>query len=146
MNDFAQRVKALKLEVEALKAARRRNSTTLRTITKTATCTAQLYKTSHNVVLCRKAGLIEINQIGSDNEFVFGFSQPSFSNRGHRYIILCGWAKDDGTPGVLCVPRGSGVDNDMAQGAYKNVTISVTITATSDFTLTSSQILNDDRV
>lgn len=146
MNDFAQRVKALKLEVEALKAARRRNSTILRTSTRTATCTAKLYRTANNVVVCRQAGLIEINQADPDNEFVFSYAQPAFSYRGNRNIEIMGWIKDDGTPCVLCIPNAAGADNNMAANSYKDITITVEITATDDFTTTSSQILNDDRV
>ena len=145
MKDFAQRVKALKLEVEALKAARRRNSTILRTFTRTATCTARLYRRA-NYVVCRQAGLIEINQAHPDNEFVFGYAQPAFSYRGNRNISIMGWVKDDGTPCVLCIPDPAGADNNMVANSYKDITITVVITATDDFTTTSSQILNDDRV
>lgn len=146
MTDFDQRIKALRAEVEALKAAQRKNSTVLRTVTKAVTCTARLYRTSSNVVICRQAGLVEIDQANIDNEFVFGFAQPPFAYRSNRNIDIMGWVKDDGTPCVLCIPSSAGADNNMAANSYKDITITVEITATDDFTTTSGQILNDDRV
>lgn len=137
---FQQRIKALKSEIEALKTVRSKSSLVLNTTTKTATCAARLYKTSTGVVVCQYSGLIEINPSNTDNEPLIGYSQPSYSARGNREIDLTPWVKSDGTLGILCTPDAASSDSSMSAGATKDITITVYITATDDFTTTSSQV------
>lgn len=137
---FVERIKALRSEVEALKAVRRKSSLSLNTITKTATCTATLYKTSAGVIVCRYAGLVEIVPNSTDNEAIFCYAQPAASQRNNRQITLTNWVKSDGTLGVLCTPFAISGDGSMASESTKNVTITVYITSTSDFTTSSSQV------
>lgn len=137
---FDKRIKALRAEIEALKTVRRKSSLTLETTTKTATCTATLYKTSTGVVTCQYSGLIEITPASADNEPLISYSQPSYSARGNRNITLTPWVKSDGTLGILCTPDGASVDSSMANNSTKNITITIYITATDNFTTTSSQV------
>lgn len=136
---FAQRIRTLRAEIEALKTLRRKSSLTLNTITKAATCTAQLYKTSTGVVVCRYAGLVEITPTDG-NEPLISLSQPSYSNRGRRSVDLTPWVKSDGTLGVLCAPGANSSENTMATESTKNITITIYITSTSNFTTSSSQV------
>lgn len=137
---FAERIKALRAEIEALKTIRRRSSTTLETITRSATCTARLYKTNAGVVVCQYAGLVEITPTDSDNEPLIGISQPPYASRGNREVELVRWVKSDGTLGVLCTPGANSSDESMATGGTKDVTLTIYITATGDFATTSSQV------
>lgn len=137
---FQERIKALRAEIEALKTVRRKSSTTLDTITRSATCTARLYKTDAGVVLCDRAGLVEITPTDTDNEPLIGVSQPPYASRGNRDVELVRWVKSDGTLGILCTPGANSSDESMATGGTKNVTLTIYITSTGDFTTTSSQV------
>lgn len=139
--DFAERIKRLKAEVEALKTAKRKSSTTLSTITHTATCTAQLYKDSYGIVHTRYAGVVQIVPT-DENPLVYSVALPPYTSR-NRNVRAFNWLFDSGTPGVALIPFGSSADNGMANNSTKNVTLTAYITATGDFTTTSSQILND---
>ena len=138
--NFEERIKALKAEVEALKTAKHKSSSVLNTVTKTATCTATLYKTSHNVVTCRWAGLVKITPKNSNNEPLISYAQPSYADRGNRDVSLVSWVDGNGTLGILCVPSDASSDSSMTAGSTKDITITIYITATDDFTTTSSQV------
>lgn len=142
MTDFDQRIKNLKEEVEALKTIKRKNSTTLTTITKSAVCIGQL-KRIGNAVICMKAGAIAIVPTNPNEKFVFCCALDNYSTK-KRQIETINWLFDDGTVGLCCIPRASGIDNGMAANATKNVSITVYVTATSDFEIESSQIINDE--
>ena len=138
---FDKLIKDLRAEVEALKTIRRKSSLTFETVTKTATGTAVLHKNGSGTITCKKAAVISI--VTSDpNPFVFGYSQPSGSTRG-RKVDLMGWTDSNGRPAILAIPSGSSNDSSMANNSNKNVTITVYITATTDFTTTSSQVTYD---
>lgn len=139
--DFAERIKRLKAEVEALKTVKRKSSTTLSTITHTATCTAQLYKDSYGIVHTRYAGAIQIVP-ADENPLVYSVALPPYTSR-NRNVRAFNWLFDSGTPGVALIPFGSSADSGMANNSTKNITLTAYITATGDFTTTSSQILND---
>ncbi|MEE0870105.1 MAG: hypothetical protein U0L52_01850 [Bacteroidaceae bacterium] len=139
---FEERIKALQGEVEALKTIKRKNSTTLRTITKSGICTGQL-KRIGNAVICILAGAIAVIPTNPDEKFIFSCSLDDYSTK-KRQIETINWFFDDGAVGICCIPRASGTDNGMAVGATKNVSIRVYVTATSDFTLEASQIVNDE--
>lgn len=137
---FQDRIKSLRAEVEALKTVRRKSSTTLNTITHSATCTARLYKTSAGVVVCDYAGLVEITPTDTDNDPLIGISQPPYASRGNRDVELVRWVKSDGTLAILCTPGANSSDESMATESTKNVTLTIYITATSEFTTASSQV------
>lgn len=141
MTQFDKLIKDLRAEIEALKAIRRKSSLTLETKTKTATATAVLHKDSYGIVDCKKAAVISI--IASDsNPFVFGYAQPSASIRG-RSINLIGWTDSNDRPALLAVPYEAASDSNMPINSDKTITLTVYITATTDFTTTSSQIIYD---
>lgn len=139
---FDERIKALRSEVEALKTIKRKNSTTLTTITKTGVCTGQL-KRIDNVIVCMLAGAIAVIPTNPDEKFIFSCALDDYSLK-MRQIETINWLFDDGAVGICCIPRASGLDNGMAKNATKNVSIRVHVTATSDFTLEASQIVNDE--
>lgn len=139
--NFEERIKALKAEVEALKTVRRKSSTTFATITKPATCTAQLYKTSAGVVVCQYAGLVKISPSTSGEQPIIGYSQVPYSSR-NRDITLTPWVDGSGTLGILCIPDASGLDSGMATETTKNVTVTIYITSTVDFTTSTAQVRN----
>lgn len=141
MTKFDKLIKDLRAEVEALKTVRRKSSLTMETVTKTATGTAVLHKNSYGIITCKKAAVITI-QTTDPNPFVFGFSQPSGSVRG-RKVELLGWTDSSNKPSILAIPSESSNDSGMAINSDKNVTITVYITATTDFTTTSSQVTYD---
>lgn len=140
--NFAERVKRLKAEVEALKTAKRKSSTTLSTITHAVTCTAQLYKDSYGIVHTRYAGAIAMIPTDSENPLVYSVALPPYTSR-NRNVRAFNWLFDDGAVGVALIPFGSSADSGMVNNSTKNVTLTAYITATGDFTTTSSQILND---
>lgn len=142
MTDFQHRIMALKAEVEALKTTRRKSSTTLMTITKTATCTAQITN-YNNVILCTKAGAVAIVPTDGADNFLYSVAIRPYANRG-REVETYNWLFADGIVGAMAVPFGSDLDNDLAVGATKNITITVYITATSDFETESSQIIYNE--
>lgn len=137
---FAERMKALKAEIEALKTVKRKSSLALDTITKSATCTAQLYRTDAGVIVCQYSGLIEITPKDSTNEPLIGYAQPSYSARGKRDIRLTPWTAQNGGLGILCTPDANSAENGMAKGETKDVQITIYITSTGDFTTSSGQI------
>ena len=139
MTTFDDRIIALKNEVEALKAAKRKSSLVLSTITKTCTATAQLYKTDHDVIICTKAALISIERSDDDNPLLFSWSMPGYSSRG-RNVDAIAWTDADGADGLLLVPYSSSADAGMARNSYKNITLTAYITATGDFTASSTQV------
>ena len=142
MTDFDHRIIALRNEVEALKTTRRKSSTTLTTITKTATCTAQLMN-YNNVILCLKAGAIAVIPADGSNGFLYSCALNPYSTRG-RDVEILNWLFDDGEVGVMCVPRASSLDNTLSVGSTKNITIEVIITATCDFETEASQIVYNE--
>lgn len=141
---FDNLIKDLRAEVEALKTIRRKSSVTFETITKTATATAVIHKDSYGTITCKKAAVISI--VTSDpNPFVFSYSQPSGPIRG-RKVSLLGWTDSQNRPAILAIPSGSSNDSGMAINSDKNVTITIYITATTDFTTTSSQVVHNGSV
>ena len=76
-------------------------------------------------------------------DFLFSASIQPYSSRG-RDVRVYNWLFDDGAVGVMCVPFPSDLDNNLADGSTKNVTITVKITATSDFTTEASQIVYNE--
>ena len=138
MSDFSHRIMALKAEVEALKTARRKSSTTLMTITKTVACTATL-KNVNNVVLCQKAAGVAIIPTDGNDEFLYSVAIEPYANRG-RDVETYNWLFDDEAMGVMCVPRSSDQDDGMTSGQTKTINIQVKITATSNFATETSQI------
>lgn len=146
MTTFDDIVKDLRAEVEALKTERRRSSLTFKTKTITTAATAVLYRTqAGGVITARYAAIVELVPADPDNRLIFGYSQPSYANRGNRAVELTPWTMDNGNPAVLLVPYSASSDSSMANGSTKNITLSITITASGDFTTTSHQILRDPR-
>lgn len=140
--DFEHRIIALRSEIEALKTTRRKSSSTLTTITKTVTCTAQLKNVS-NVILCRRAGALAIVPTDGSTNFLYSVALQPYSSRG-RDVRTTNWLFNDGAVGVMCVPDASDLDDNLADGSTKNVTITVYITATCDFTTEASQIVYNE--
>ena len=141
MNSLENRITALRREVEALKTLKKKSSLTLSTITKTIICTGSIYKYSTplgDVIVPRMAGLIKITP-KDGGECLLGYSQPSYAARGNRKIYITGWMQD-GLIGVACTPYGASSDSALPYGV-SNISISVNITCTSDFTYTTGQVL-----
>lgn len=146
MKTFAERIKALRAEVEALKAVKRKSSTVLDTVTKEIQCTATIYRADGTgsigagLLTVRDMGLVEI--VPTDNNpLIFSYAQPAFADRGNRPSQLRSWMTSSGNPAVLVDPgTSSSVDGGMAYGSTKTVTLTIYITATGDFTTNISTI------
>lgn len=141
MSNLEGRITALRREVEALKTLKKKSSLTLSTITKTIVCTGSVYKYSTplgDVIVPRMAGLIKISPNDS-GECLLGYSQPSYAARGNRRVDITRWI-DGGAIGVVCTPYSAPSDSALPYGV-SNISISVNITCTSDFTYTTGQVL-----
>lgn len=136
MKNFDDLIKETRAEIEALKSVKRKSSLTLATITKTATGTAVIYKQGATRKL-HKAALITIKPKDADNQLIIGHSQPARAVRG-RNITIQPWTTPNGDLGLLASP---GTTPDTFADGYNNVTVTINITATGDFTTESSQIL-----
>lgn len=142
MRDFAQRMKALRAEVEALKTAKRKSSTTLSTISKTATCNCTLFKDNYGMIYTRYAGTVKlIPKYGQT--LLYSVANQPYASR-NRDVRIFNWLFDDGSVGAVIIPFSSSADVSMANNSTKNIALTVTITATGDFQTESGQILNDD--
>lgn len=141
MTTFDDYMNALRAEIEALKAERRRSSLTFRTKTITTTAPATLYRTQvGGVIIARYCALIELVPADTDNRLIFGYAQPSFATRG-RQVDIVPWIMANGNPAVLLIPQGGSADASMANGSTKEITLSLTITASGDFTTTNHKII-----
>lgn len=134
MINFDHLILDLKREIEALKTIKRKSSTTLETITKTATGTATSVWTGHVATITRGA-LIKMTPADSDNPFIFSWTLQPYAQRG-RNIQVIPWTTSDGSPALVLIPATD--DNFVG-----NISVSVNITATGDFTISTSQIIND---
>lgn len=133
MTNFDKLIKDLTTEIEALKTIRRKSSLTLTTTTKTATGTAVAYYTGHVSTLTR-AALIKLTPADPDNPFIFSWTLQPYAQRG-RNIEIVPWTVD-GNPALVLVPS-------LGTGESGNVSVSVNITATGDFTISTAQIIYD---
>ena len=140
--DFSQRIKALRAEVEALKTVKRKNSITLATITKTATCAGQIYKDQNGLLYVRYSGAVKIIPKG-ENPIIYSVALAPYAER-KRDARAFNWLFNDDEVGVVVTPFTNSADSSMANNSTKNIALTVHITATDDFTTQSSQILNDD--
>lgn len=146
MKTFAERIKALRAEVEALKAVKSKSSTTLATITKTITCTAVKQRDDPTplgpgMIFTKYMALIEIIPTDPANPLIFSYSQPPYAERGNRSSLCYGWMMANGNPAVLVNPGSSSSDNDMAAQEQRTITLTIYITATGDFTTNVTQVL-----
>lgn len=133
MTNFDKLIKDLRAEIEALKTIRRKSSLTLTTTTKTATGTAVAYYTGH-VSTVTRAALIKLTPATSD-PFIFSWTLQPYAQRG-RNIQIIPWTTSDGNPALVLVPS-------LNTGEVGNISVSVNITATGDFTTSASQIIYD---
>lgn len=133
MTDFDKLIKDLTTEIEALKTIRRKSSLTLTTTTKTATGTAVAYYTGHVSTLTR-AALIKLTPADPENPFIFSWTLQPYAQRG-RNIGIVPWTVD-GNPALVLVPS-------LGTGESGNIPVSVNITATGDFTISTAQIIYD---
>lgn len=139
MTNFDQLIKNLKDEVEALKTVKRKSSTTFETATHAATATAlselvgPLDLNRNPTAIITRAALVKIVANNPDEPFIFSWTLEPFSTRG-RDVIITPWIMPDGAPALHVVP---------SPGTYEsgNISIKVNITATSEFTTESSQII-----
>lgn len=141
MSNLEGRITALKREVEALKAVKKKSSLTLSTISKTIQCYGSVYKYSTplgDVIVPRMAGLVKITP-KDDGECLLGYSQPSYYARRNRRVDATRWL-DGGSIGVVCTPYGAASDSALPYGV-SSIPITITITCTSDFDYTTGQIL-----
>lgn len=150
MKSFEQRIKALRAEVEALKAVKRKSSTALNTITKTVTCTSTLYRADGSgyyaagTLFLKKIAQIEI--ISTDGEpLIFSFSQPPYASRGNRSSSVLSWLSSDGNPAVIVNPGEAASDSSIPNGSSRDIQLTVYITATADFTTRVTQLVNNSR-
>lgn len=133
MTNFDKLIKDLHAEIEALKTIRRKSSLTLTTTTKTATGTAVAYYTGHVSTLTR-AALIKLTPTDPENPFIFSWTLQPYAQRG-RNIEIVPWTAD-GNPALVLVPS-------LSTGESGNISVSVNITATADFTISTAQIIYD---
>lgn len=133
MINFDKLIKDLTTEIEALKTIRRKSSLTLTTTTKTATGTAVAYYTGHVSTITR-AALIKLTPADPDNPFIFSWTLQPYAQRG-RNIEIVPWTVD-GNPALVLVPS-------LGTGESGNISVSVNITATGDFTISTAQIIYD---
>lgn len=133
MTDFDKLIKDLTTEIEALKTIRRKSSLTLTTTTKTATGTAVAYYTGH-VSTVTRAALIKLTPADPENPFIFSWTLQPYAQRG-RNIGIVPWTVD-GNPALVLVPS-------LGTGESGNIPVSVNITATGDFTISTAQIIYD---
>lgn len=145
MKTFAERIKALRAEVEALKAVKSKSSTSLATVTKTVTCTAvkkrgESTPLGPGVIETTYMALIEIVPTDPTNPLIFSYSQPPYAERGSRSSLCYGWMMANGNPAVLVDPGSSSSDDNMVAQEQRTITMTVYITATGDFTVNVSQI------
>lgn len=133
MTNFDKLIKDLTTEIEALKTIRRKSSLTLTTTTKTATGTAVAYYTGHVSTITR-AALIKLTPADTDNPFIFSWTLQPYAQRG-RNIEIVPWTVD-GNPALVLVPS-------LGTGESGNISVSVNITATGDFTISTAQIIYD---
>lgn len=133
MTNFDKLIKDLTTEIEALKTIRRKSSLTLTTTTKTATGTAVAYYTGHVSTITR-AALIKLTPADQDNPFIFSWTLQPYAQRG-RNIEIVPWTVD-GNPALVLVPS-------LGTGESGNISVSVNITATGDFTISTAQIIYD---
>lgn len=133
MTDFDKLIKDLTTEIEALKTIRRKSSLTLTTTTKTATGTAVAHYTGHVSTLTR-AALIKLTPADPENPFIFSWTLQPYAQRG-RNIGIVPWTVD-GNPALVLVPS-------LGTGESGNIPVSVNITATGDFTISTAQIIYD---
>lgn len=150
MKSFEQRIKALRAEVEALKAVKRKSSTALNTITKTVTCTSTLYRADGSgyyaagTLFVKKIGQIEI--IPTDGQpLIFSFSQPPYASRNNRSSTVLSWLSADGNPAVIVNPGEAASDSSIPNGTSRDIQLTVNITATADFTTRVTQLVNNSR-
>lgn len=133
MTNFDKLIKDLHAEIEALKTIRRKSSLTLTTTTKTATGTAVAYYTGHVSTITR-AALIKLTPADPDNPFIFSWTLQPYAQRG-RNIEIVPWTVD-GNPALVLVPS-------LGTGESGNISVSVNITATGDFAISTAQIIYD---
>lgn len=152
MKDFAHRIKALRAEVEALKAVKRKSSITLNTITKTATCYSTIYRADGSgfhaagSYVLRRIGQIEI--IPTDGApMIFSYSLQPYAERTVHTVSIDSWLTDNDNPGLLARVNlyANGEWDNIPLGGTLDVPITVYITATADFTTNSSQLSFDPR-
>lgn len=150
MKSFEQRIKALRAEVEALKAVKRKSSTALNTITKTVTCTSTLYRADGSgyyaagTLFVKKIGQIEI--IPTDGQpLIFSFTQPPYASRNNRSSTVLSWLSADGNPAVIVNPGEAASDSSIPNGSSRDIQLTVNITATADFTTRVTQLINNAR-
>ena len=150
MKTFAERIKALRAEVEALKAVKSKSSTTLSTVTKTITCTAVRMRADSTplgpgVIFTKYMALIEIVPTDPTNPLIFSYSQPAYADRGSRSSLCYGWMTANGNPAVLVEPGSASSDDNMTAREQRTITMTVYITATGDFTTNVTQVLKTTR-
>ena len=151
MKSFEQRIKALRAEVEALKAVKRKSSTALNTITKTVTCTSTVYRANGSgyyaagTYVLRRIGQIEI--VSTDGApLLFSYYVAPYASRGNRPIRIMSWLSSNDNPAILADPiAGSGTDSTIPNGSTRDITMTIYITATADFTTNVSQLNYDLR-
>lgn len=134
MTKFDKLIINLRAEIEALKTIRRKSSLTLTTTTKTATGTAVAYYTGHVSTITR-AALIKLTPSDPTNPFIFSWTLLPYAQR-NRNINVIPWTTSDGSPALVLDPETTGNESG-------NISVSVNITATDDFTISTSQIIYD---
>lgn len=143
MTTFEKRIKALRAEVEALKAVKSKSSTTIKTQTKTATGYAEIYRDEYGGIITLKAPLFEI--IPTTNEpFLFYASQPPYNERGQRTSSIEYWMAQSGNSAVVIRPGESPNDSSIPVGGTRTITLTANIIATADFTISVSQLVMEE--
>lgn len=145
MKTFAQRIKALRAEVEALKAVKSKSSIALKTVTKSVECSAVIRRAADTPlgpgpIIVRYMALIELVPTDQTTPFIFSYSQPSYAQRGERMSHCYTWMTASGNPAVLVDPGSAPSDDTLGALQDRTINMTVYITATADFTPNVSQI------
>ncbi len=150
MKDFARRIKALRAEVEALKAIKRKSSTVLNTITKSVSCTSTLYRAdgtgyyAAGTLFLKKIAQVEIIPTGGE-PLIFSYSMPPYADRNNRSVKISSWLSSNGNPAVIVDPGEAASDSTIANGTSRDITMTIYITATADFTTSVTQLTYNSR-
>lgn len=135
-NQFAKLIKSLQREVTEEKTVRRRSSLTLETITKNIAVNCTIHRSSGSRIICTYAGLVRI-------AFPDGITQlvtPTIVNANGRGLEFHNFNIDDGA-GIIVEPTaGETWDSDIAIGGDKTIQVTIGVTSTGDFELTTDQI------
>lgn len=135
---FAKLIKSIQREIEEEKSVRRRSTLTLQTMTKSVTLSFRVQR-SGNYYNLTKVGVATLH-FNTDAPQIWCAQAGSRNDRQARGLTFYNYNVDG--EGAVWVEAATGriFDSDLADGASKDFTAKIYITATADFTITASQM------